>query len=89
MVKAVVHQAQGDEDRFPAVSRALLSWFQSGRKELGSCNRFEELNKYSCQQLISRSFRSTFFREVTFSIPDQKDGEKDNVTMVKKTKYVV
>ena len=25
--------------------RALLSWFQSGRKGLGSCNRFEELNK--------------------------------------------
>ena len=48
MVKAVVHQAQGDEDRFPAGPRALLSWFQSGRKGLGSCNRFEELNKYSC-----------------------------------------
>ena len=48
MVKAVVHQAQGDEDRFAAGSRALLSWFQSGRKGLGSCNRFEELNKYSC-----------------------------------------
>ena len=27
--------------------------------------------------------------EVTFSIFDQRDGEKDNVTMVKKTKYVV
>ena len=25
--------------------RALLSWFQSGGKGLGSCNRFEELNK--------------------------------------------
>ena len=33
MVKAVVHQAQGGEDRFPAGARALLSWFQSGRKE--------------------------------------------------------
>ena len=43
MVKAVVHQAQGDEDRFPTGPRALLSWFQ--RKGLGSCNRFEELNK--------------------------------------------
>ena len=48
MVKAVVHQAQWDEDRFSAGPRALLSWFTSGRKELGSCNRFEELNKYSC-----------------------------------------
>ena len=32
MVKAVVYEAQGGEDRFPAGSRALLSWFQSGRK---------------------------------------------------------
>ena len=45
MVKAVVHQAQGGEDRFPAGPRVLLSWFQRGRKGLGSCNRFEELNK--------------------------------------------
>ena len=45
MVKAVVHQGQGGEDRFPAGPRALLSWFQSGRKGLGSCNRFEELKK--------------------------------------------
>ena len=45
MVKAVVHQAQGGEDRFPAGPRVLLSWFQRGRKGLESCNRFEELNK--------------------------------------------
>ena len=45
MVKAVVHQARRGEDRLPAGPRALLSWFQSGRKGLGSCNRFEELNK--------------------------------------------
>ena len=44
MVKAVVHQRQGGEGRFPAGPRALLSWFQSGRKGLGSCGRFEELN---------------------------------------------
>ena len=44
MVKAVVHQAQGGEDRLPAGPNALLSWFQSGGKGLGSCNRFEELN---------------------------------------------
>ena len=25
--------------------KALLSWFQTGGKGLGSCNRFEELNK--------------------------------------------
>ena len=31
--------------RFSAGPRALLSWFQSGRKGLGSCNHFEELNK--------------------------------------------
>ena len=45
MIKAVVYEAQESEDRFSAGSRALLCWFQSGRKELGSCNRFEELNK--------------------------------------------
>ena len=45
MVKAVVHPAQGGEDRLPTGPRALLSWFQSGRKGLGSCNRFEKLNK--------------------------------------------
>ena len=45
MVKAVVHQARGGEDRFPAGLIALLSWFQSGRKGLGSCNHFVELNK--------------------------------------------
>ena len=69
MVKAVVHQAQVGEDRFPAWPRALLSWFQSGRK---GHNSIQEL----------------FFREVTFSIFDQRHGEKDDVTMVKKTKYV-
>ena len=31
----------------------------------------------------------TLFREVTFSIFDQRDGQKDDVTMVKKTKCVV
>ena len=45
MFKAVVHQAQGSEDRLPSGPNALLSWFQSGRKGLGSCNRFEELIK--------------------------------------------
>ena len=32
---------------------------------------------------------STFFREVTFCIFDQRDSQEDDVTMVKKTKYVV
>ena len=32
---------QGGKDRFPAGPRALLIWFESGRKGLGSCNRFE------------------------------------------------
>ena len=45
MVKAVVYQARGGEDRFPAGLKALSSYFQSGRKGLESCNRFEELNK--------------------------------------------
>ena len=88
MVKAAVHQAQGGQDPFPAGPRALLCWFQSGRKGLGSCNRFEKLNK----QLLTANFeviQKHFFREVTFSISDQRDGEKDDVTMVKKTKYVV
>ena len=35
------------------------------------------------------SFRDTFFKEVTFSIFEKRDGQKDDVTMVKKTKYVV
>ena len=48
MVKAALHQAQGGEDPFPAGPRALLCWFQSGRKGLGSCNRFEKRNKRSC-----------------------------------------
>ena len=34
MVKAVVHQAQGGEDRFPGGPRALLSWFKTGRKRI-------------------------------------------------------
>ena len=34
MVKAVMYEAQGGEDRFPAGPRALLSWFQSGRKRI-------------------------------------------------------
>ena len=45
MVKAVVYEAQWGGVRFPAGPRALLSWFQSGKDRLGSCNRFEELNK--------------------------------------------
>ena len=45
MVEAVVYEARGGGVRFTAGPRALLSWFQSGRKGLGSCNRFEELNK--------------------------------------------
>ena len=57
-------------------------------KGLGSCNRFEELNK----QLLTAYFgviQGHFFREVTFSIFEKRDGQKDDVTMVKKTKYVV
>ena len=44
---------------------------------------FEELNK----QLLTAYFeviQEHFFREVTFSIFDQRDGQKDDVTMVKK-----
>ena len=55
---------------------------------LGTCNRFEELNKY----LLTAYFeviQEHFFREVTFSIFDQSDSEKDDVTMVKKIEYVV
>ena len=35
MVKPVLFEAQGGEDGFPAVPRALLRWFQSGRNRLG------------------------------------------------------
>ena len=45
MVNAVMYKADGGEDRFPAGPRVLLSWFQSGRNQLGRCNRFEKLNK--------------------------------------------
>ena len=41
MDKAVVYEAQGGEDRFSAGPRAPLSWFQSGKKGLGTSNRFE------------------------------------------------
>ena len=34
IVKAVLFEAQGGEDRFPAGPRALLRWFQSGRNRL-------------------------------------------------------
>ena len=44
-------------------------------------NLKEELNKWM--------LTAYFFREVTFSIFDQRDGQKDDVTLVKKTKYVV
>ena len=40
MVKAVLFEAQGGEDRFPAGLRALLRWFQSGR------NRLSRIKKY-------------------------------------------
>ena len=35
MVKVVVHQAQRGKDRLPAGPRALLIWFEIGRKGLG------------------------------------------------------
>ena len=35
MVKAVLFEVQGDEDRFPGGPRALLRWFQRGRNRLG------------------------------------------------------
>ena len=39
--------------------------------------------------LICIGVQGTLFRELTFNIFDQRDGKKDDVTMVKKTKYVV
>ena len=35
MVKAVLFEAHGGEDRFPAGPRALLRWFQRGRNRSG------------------------------------------------------
>ena len=35
MVKAVLFDAQGGEDRIPAGPRAFLRWSQSGRNRLG------------------------------------------------------
>ena len=70
MVKAVLFEAHGGEDRFPAWPRAFLSRFQSGRNRLGiSCNRFEKFNKW----LLTAYFEvihEHFFREVTFCIFD-------------------
>ena len=84
MVKAVAHQAQAGEDRFSARPRVLLSWFQSGREGLGTCNRFEELNKY-LPTAYFEVIQERPFREVTFSIFDQSDSEKDDVTMEKRS----
>ena len=54
--------AHGGEDRFPAGPRALLSWFQSGRNRLlGSCNRFEELNKYIVANSLFRGHSGALF----------------------------
>ena len=61
MVKVVVHQAQVGKDRFPAGPRALLIWFESGRKGLGSCNRFEELNKLLLTAYIFPSHSGALF----------------------------
>ena len=46
MVKAVVHQAQGGEDRFPAGPRALLRWFQSGGNRLGRMKKGWRLSNW-------------------------------------------
>ena len=43
----------------------------------------------NCIRCMQNSTFETGLREATFSIFDQRDGEKDDVTMVKKTKYVV
>ena len=79
----MVHQCQVGKDRFPAGPRALLIWFESGRKGLGSCNRFEELNKW----LLTAYFeviQEHFFREVTYSILRRcDDGKKDQVCCLK------
>ena len=54
-------QAQGSGDRFPAGPRALLSWFQSGRKGLGTCNRFEELNSQVVANSLFRGHSEALF----------------------------
>ena len=45
MVKAVLFEAQGGEDRFPAGQRALLRWFQRVR------NRLSRIKKCSRQAI--------------------------------------
>ena len=54
-------QGQGSKDRFPAGRRALLIWFQSGRKRLESCNRFEELNSQVVANSLFRSHSGALF----------------------------
>ena len=45
MVMAVLFEALGGGDRFPAGPRTLLRWFQSGR------NRLSRIKKWAGQQL--------------------------------------
>ena len=40
MVMAVLFEALGGEDRFPAGPRALLRWFQSGRNRLSGIKKW-------------------------------------------------
>ena len=62
-----------------STSKLVTEW----KKGLGTCNRFEELNKYLLTDYFE-VIQEHFFREVTFSIFDQRDGERDDVTTVKK-----
>ena len=52
---------QGGKDRFPAGPRALLICFESGRKGLGSCNRFAELNSQVVANSLFRSHSGALF----------------------------
>ena len=47
-----------------------------------------ELSLAPYQTAYFEVIQEHFFREVTFSIFDQRDCHKDDVTMVKKAKYV-
>ena len=46
IVKAVLFEAQGCEDRFPAGPRALLRWFQSGRDRLSRIKKVRPVSNW-------------------------------------------
>ena len=67
MFKAVLFEAQGGENRFPAAPLALLSWFKSVTKGLGRVWAFRNsqvklagVNKLALSKLPQRNFHTEY-----------------------------